>query len=107
VCSLISYRLPDLFSDVVIGIGSLATTPSERRKGYATTALNMLVEGYKSQYQVETFVLFTDIGPSIYETCDFCSVQPHSNDSQLMVKSNRYDYNQIKKHLNQHAIAYF
>jgi predicted acetyltransferase len=53
-----------------VGLGSLATVPVERHKGYATLLLSMLMEQLEKE-GVDAFFIHSDIHPRIYENLGF------------------------------------
>ncbi len=72
VCTAIIYPLDIGLSEFsTIGIGSLATKPSERRKGHAAQLLNQLVQMHQDKSEKSAFVLWSDIDPRYYERFGF------------------------------------
>lgn len=72
VCTAIIYPLDiGLTGYSAIGIGSLATKPSERRKGYAAQLLTELIDELQKTSPKAAFVLWSDIEPSYYEKFQF------------------------------------
>jgi len=60
-----------LLSKNVIGIASVATKPSMRKKGYAALLLKAVMELLKLENPSYTFLLFSEISPTYYETLGF------------------------------------
>ena len=84
VSSLIRYCL----SEGVYGIGSIATPPSFRKKGYASKLIADVLKEFESE-GVERVFLFSDIEPAFYQKFEFealSSRYQHSAGSVCMVR---------------------
>ena len=71
--SCIAYPLSafgGVVSERAVGIGSLATSMSERNKGYATLLLSMLMAELERD-GVDAFFIHSDIPPKLYENLGF------------------------------------
>lgn len=81
LCAAIAYRLPPLAGRLTLGLGSLATVPEARGRGYASLALNGLLAGYRRHCRAEVFLLFADIEWRFYQRLGFMplpqSLQAH------------------------------
>lgn len=69
--ALICYRNQFSLPDHVIGIGSVATAPQHRKKGYATILLNEVITKHLADKTVRGFFLYSDIDPCVYERLGF------------------------------------
>ncbi len=69
VCSLITYAL----EAGVAGVGSIATIPKERRKGYATHILKAILNKFSDE-GTNVVYLYSDIAPQLYERLGFQSL---------------------------------
>jgi len=59
-------------SERAVGIGSLATSATDRRQGFATLFLSMLMDHLEKD-GVDAFFIHSDIQPRIYENLGFVS----------------------------------
>ena len=88
VASLLLHRDGFGLADGHVGIGSVATAPAHRRRGFAST----LVEGVVDELRrggTRAAWLFADIGPAFYERLGFRRREPigASRDEVCMVAS--------------------
>lgn len=70
VSSLICYKNIFGLSDGCVGIGSIATMPRQRQKGYATHLLKNTVENLREE-KIQHIFLYADINPAFYENLGF------------------------------------
>jgi GNAT superfamily N-acetyltransferase len=71
LCNLNTLR----FARAVIGIASVATSPTHRRQGHATLLLKGVMELLRFQHENEAselrFLLFSEVPARVYEPCGF------------------------------------
>lgn len=71
VSAAITYELPILAGQSVLGVGSVATAPAQRNRGLASEALEALLTGYEEEFAIEQFLLFSDGHQRLYESKGF------------------------------------
>ena len=84
--SLITYR----FSARTMGIGSIATPPSLRHRGYASRLISGVVSELERHENARTIFLFSDIAPAFYRRFGFAALSAElqkSPGSVCMVRS--------------------
>jgi predicted acetyltransferase len=59
------------FRESLIGLASVATSPEQRGKGYASLLLRAVMELHRFAQPDIRFVLFSEIKPAIYERLGF------------------------------------
>jgi predicted GNAT family acetyltransferase len=64
------------FRESLIGLASVATSPEQRRKGYASLLLRAVMELHRFAQPDTRFLLFSEVKPSIYERHGFCVLPP-------------------------------
>ena len=69
--ALICYRNTFGLPENAIGIGSVATTPSQRRKGFASNLMQVVIAKYSEDEGVKAFFLYSDVSTAIYERLGF------------------------------------
>ncbi len=69
--ALICYQIIDVFDIPVVGIGSLATDPKMRSRGYASEALTTIVDTCNKELATQLLVLFPDKNTSMYKNVGF------------------------------------
>jgi N-acetylglutamate synthase-like GNAT family acetyltransferase len=67
ISSLITYDL----GHNTVGIGSIATSPTERKKGYAEILIQQILNQYNAEKSMHYFLLYTEIGTAYYERFGF------------------------------------
>jgi predicted N-acetyltransferase YhbS len=89
VSSLICYREAFGLAPGIVGIGTVATTPAQRGKGYATQLMTLAMAEICKSNDVDAFFLFSDISPAMYERLGFVALprqyQEHK-DSIAMIR---------------------
>ncbi|WP_161597622.1 GNAT family N-acetyltransferase [Fluviispira multicolorata] len=71
VSSLICYRNSFGLDENTVGIGSVATLPEYRNRGYVTYLMKEITQKQNHGKDVKAFFLFSDIKPSFYEQFGF------------------------------------
>ena len=71
VSALITYELPGSVGQPVVGIGSIATDPNQRKKGHAAQLLCDVMRLHHPQDGKQVFYLHSDIDPHHYERLGF------------------------------------
>lgn len=71
VSSLIAYRLDRFDGADVFAIGSIATTPHERRKGHASALIADVMDLLDDPDGEAVFYLWSDVDPRLYERMGF------------------------------------
>lgn len=64
--ALICYRNAFALPENVVGIGSVATAPRHRKKGYAAILLSEVIGKYDDGKPLAGFFLYSDIDPAVY-----------------------------------------
>lgn len=85
--SLIVYE----FANQVFGIGSIATPPKSRNKGYASKLISSVISGIEKNQPNAAIFLYSDINPDFYERFDFvriCARRGNSNSTCMVRASN-------------------
>ncbi|AJQ95683.1 GNAT family N-acetyltransferase [Gynuella sunshinyii] len=82
--SLIIYRDEWGLKPGYIGIGSVCTAPSHRRKGYATALVVECIKDFKAS-GAQGIYLFSDIAPEIYQRLGFELVNGHESDGMMFL----------------------
>ncbi len=67
ISSLITYKL----EPNQVGIGSIATPISYRKRGYASELIKRVMDEFDATLDVPTYFLYTDISPTFYERFGF------------------------------------
>lgn len=86
VASLIVYQQRYRLPPDCYGIGSVATSPGQRRRGYAAALIKAVVAQLVNERQAKAVLLHTDIGLEFYRRLGFEPVAP---DSHCMVRKAR------------------
>ena len=71
VSSLLIHRFEPWGGYVVRGIGSVATEPSSRRRGYGQELVRRAIEDLSLRHRAAVFLLYSDIGEAFYERLRF------------------------------------
>ena len=101
--SLIIYEKGFNLFDGSAGMGSIATNPTQRKKGYAAQLINLVCDIYK-QKSYRGMYLFSDINPEYYQKLgfDFITIKQPYKSTSCMVKALK----NIEE-LKSHAPTYF
>lgn len=100
--SLITYPL----SDGVIGIGSIATDPSLRKKGYAAKIVMNVIQNLERN-GTEHFMLYTEVGTAYYEKFGFQKLEDQYQKSDAGIAMIRGDIGLFLKKFNSEIPKYF
>ena len=76
VCSLICYKNAFGLPDNCAGIGSVATLPLERRKGYASQLVQSVVNQLIFE-KIDSIFLYSEIDPVFYARMGFQALENH------------------------------
>ena len=92
VSSLIIYKNNFQLNQSFVGIGSVATMPSERNKGYAGALIQaciekLIVQGYSGVY------LFSETNSKIYNSCGFEFINGNNNLMFLSINGGTHESN--------------
>lgn len=71
VSALICYRNAFGLPERVMGIGSVATSPSHRRRGFASALISEVMARLSAERPIDAFLLYSDVDPAIYERLGF------------------------------------
>ncbi|WGL60665.1 GNAT family N-acetyltransferase [Pigmentibacter sp. JX0631] len=110
VASLMCYEYQLNSNEKIIGIGTVCTKITERKKGYAGLLLNGVTETYIAQKIYSSYVLFSDINPAYYEKFGFIPLPSELQKypkSVFMIKCQAEFYSKLVDNLAQTEIAYF
>lgn len=109
IASTITYAISGHNNSSWIGIGSLATAPGSRKKGYGLTCLSMLIEGYEKQQLTKGFMLFQDVQTKIYSSAGFITAESmdHKGFSpNLLLRTPENNHQEIE-HFSKNPPGYF
>jgi len=87
VSSLISYDNCFGLAEKYYGLGSVATQPSQRGKGYASSLIQQYVDLLNADSAAGVF-LFSDINPSIYAKLGFNLVEGYEEQGLMSLNLN-------------------
>jgi len=87
VSSLISYKNCFGLSEKYCGLGSIATAPTHRRKGYAMVLIAQYLKLLKSENMAGIF-LFSDINPYMYSKFGFTLVENYEDQGLMYLSLN-------------------
>ena len=76
VSTLITYPLLPHPECPAIGIGSIATHPTHRKRGHAAQLIREVINETEGNSPVRTFFLYSDIDPAYYEQFGFVALPP-------------------------------
>ena len=85
LCSLLVHR----FDEGRYGIGSIATVPEKRKKGYASVLITRAIERLEKEGAISIY-LYSDINPKFYEKFGFVALSDEQQkypDSICMIKT--------------------
>lgn len=89
--ALLAHEIALPTKEPAVGLGSIATTPKFRGRGYASRLIREVMRRHEEDAGTEVFFLFADIAPVFYERFGFAILQPGpaKSESVLMVRANR------------------
>ena len=91
--SLVSSLVLYPFTDVSYGLGSLATPPELRQRGYATQLMQVVLSEL-DRVQIHQVFLYADISPEFYERVGFRALPAHFQTKEFsicMVRTKTFD----------------
>ena len=110
VSAIICYSLPTIAQLTIIGLGSLATRPDQRQKGYASTLLNAIMAHYQRQQHTDVFMLFDETGGHFYQRAGFQRLPAHlqsQHGASGMIHCREQHIASIHAHFKSSQISYF
>lgn len=76
ISSLIVYDLPSSEDRTSRGIGSIATPLALRKRGYASTLIDQVIQELEQNEKCTDFFLYSDIGMEFYNKLNFIELPP-------------------------------
>ncbi len=87
--ALLSHDIPLPSGSPAVGLGSIATAPEFRGRGFASRLIEDVIVRHERDAGTEVFFLFSDIAPAFYERFRFSTVMPcpRKPESLLMARA--------------------